>query len=199
MPVLSDFLHSFGERILTTLDAQAKKYAKKGQKKSRKFKVYGVHFLLPPFIFRDRFSCESIITHIARQCKHFLTFHVFIFFGLNKPGKLIVKKGESPHLRLRFACPIATLCGNCRSPSPSGVGHPPSRRSKGDTSGAFAPMKKQSLSLLRRSDIVPSGQLYFSLTREVILYSPPNCAKRNITRRKPNITATQYHSRSEYN
>jgi len=45
-----------------------------------------------------------------------------------------------------------------------------------------------------RSYIVPSGQLYFSLTREVILYSPSNCAKRNITRRKLNITAKQYHS-----
>ena len=30
--------------------------------------------------------------------------------------------------------------------------------------------------------------------RKVILYSPLNCAKRNITRRKPNITATQYNS-----
>ena len=30
--------------------------------------------------------------------------------------------------------------------------------------------------------------------RKVILYSPQNCAKRNITRRKPNITAKQYNS-----
>ena len=184
MPVLSDLLHSFGESILTTLDAQAKNYAKKGQKKSRKFKVYGVHFLLPPFIFRDRFSCESIITHIARQCKHFLTFHIFIFFGLNKPGKMIVKKQESP-TSARDVSTMPPLKGGtapvsaCASLAPSlrsaEIAALPALRAwdipllspLATPCGAFAPMKTNALFFFRKRKAAQKKNL--------LLYSPYAC------------------------
>ena len=45
-----------------------------------------------------------------------------------------------------------------------------------------------------QSDIMPCGIVIFLPLAKVILYSPLNCPKGNITRRQPNITAKQYNS-----
>ena len=42
---------------------------------------------------------------------------------------------------------------------------------------------------LRWSDIFDKSKVILKLSVSVILYLPLNCAKHNITRRKPNITA----------
>ena len=55
-------------------------------------------------------------------------------------------------------------------------------------------LHKKVILIMRISYIASLRQLYFAASRKVILYSPSNRAKRNITRHKPNITATQYNS-----
>ena len=45
---------------------------------------------------------------------------------------------------------------------------------------------------LRWSDIFVKTKVILKASVSVILYLPLNCAKHNITRRKPNITAQQY-------
>ena len=45
---------------------------------------------------------------------------------------------------------------------------------------------------LRWSDIFVKTKVILKPSVSVILYLPLNCAKHNITRRKPNITAQQY-------